>query len=800
MPRAPTPKGLMARLRQGGAVALEALESLAHIIKEKRSSFGERGVLTAIVHVLREGESLEHISWACWAAGTLACDDKGGDISRMLEQDGAVHLVVQALDDHPQVLAIQRDGFLALCNILGKLDAVDEALGERICGLIFRVLEEIPPPEGCLIHKLAFSTAGNLISSCALVKRELLQGRRRPGLLLQRIGELLPTYRRAGFELLGALVSDNPAHQETIGAAGGCDMLLRAIEQKTGHGGLLASALWAVGDLAEGHPANQERLLRAGACEVVLHGLEGRTKTGEVAGAFRALLALLDHPECLQRLREVAAWNVVVPALRAVGRRGQGPRGASGGDELLDTALENGCRVVLLLAKDDVASRAAICHTEACEAIVNVLEGAQWGARAVAETGWCALEELAGASFVNQDYIRHAGGCGLIVRFLRATLTPEPEPEPEPGSGSQYLIILLNALENVVLRHPENQASCVEAGACVTLLRLLERHQEDAETVGEILDAINAVVDNHRRNQVTMVASGGIEPMLRVGMRHAGDVHVAEILLNSLHFLCRGASEGQLAEVDPPVVEFVVSAMATSPKDLHTQTNGAAVLSIITGKLKNPGFLCASWAEVWAAITTAWRAFPQDEDIQENASETVASMLRLQLVSHEVAINARVRTLSEEASAAFPQNASIAAARDAIVTSLGMVDSRQIPFGKIQAATRDFDGQLVIGQGGFGRVYRGRLDGQDVAVKVIGGLNLTTEQREAAKRTFLNEIQTLERCKHENIVRLLAYGLDDTRGQVGLVYELMEGGTLSDRLHGKDQGAGPGAPLTPLQR
>jgi senescence-induced receptor-like serine/threonine-protein kinase len=52
--------------------------------------------------------------------------------------------------------------------------------------------------------------------------------------------------------------------------------------------------------------------------------------------------------------------------------------------------------------------------------------------------------------------------------------------------------------------------------------------------------------------------------------------------------------------------------------------------------------------------------------------------------------------------------------------------------GEVVAATQNF--QREIGRGGFGRVYYGRLDGQEVAIKV---LDIKSSQ---GPEEFLNEV------------------------------------------------------------
>nr|XP_048334843.1 nodulation receptor kinase-like [Ziziphus jujuba var. spinosa] len=94
----------------------------------------------------------------------------------------------------------------------------------------------------------------------------------------------------------------------------------------------------------------------------------------------------------------------------------------------------------------------------------------------------------------------------------------------------------------------------------------------------------------------------------------------------------------------------------------------------------------------------------------------------------------------------------------------------------IEAATQKYS--TMIGEGGFGSVYRGTLpDGQEVAVKVRSA---TSTQ---GTREFENELNLLSAIRHENLVPLLGYCCE--ADQEILVYPFMSNGSLQDRLYGE---------------
>ncbi|KAJ9554637.1 hypothetical protein OSB04_018682 [Centaurea solstitialis] len=79
---------------------------------------------------------------------------------------------------------------------------------------------------------------------------------------------------------------------------------------------------------------------------------------------------------------------------------------------------------------------------------------------------------------------------------------------------------------------------------------------------------------------------------------------------------------------------------------------------------------------------------------------------------------------------------------------------RQFSLAEIKLATHDFDDALVIGEGGFGKVYKGTIDfGGDIDV-AIKRLNIDSNQ---GATEFWAEIEMLSKFRHSHIVSLLGY-------------------------------------------
>ncbi|GJN26456.1 hypothetical protein PR202_gb14387 [Eleusine coracana subsp. coracana] len=98
-------------------------------------------------------------------------------------------------------------------------------------------------------------------------------------------------------------------------------------------------------------------------------------------------------------------------------------------------------------------------------------------------------------------------------------------------------------------------------------------------------------------------------------------------------------------------------------------------------------------------------------------------------------------------------------------------------YSELRTATESFSSNNLLGEGGYGSVYKGTLtDGRVVAVKQL------SETSHQGKKEFATEIETISRVQHRNLVKLFGCCLEGNKPL--LVYEYLENGSLDKALFG----------------
>ncbi|KAH8288495.1 hypothetical protein KR054_003753 [Drosophila jambulina] len=121
----------------------------------------------------------------------------------------------------------------------------------------------------------------------------------------------------------------------------------------------------------------------------------------------------------------------------------------------------------------------------------------------------------------------------------------------------------------------------------------------------------------------------------------------------------------------------------------------------------------------------------------------------------------------------------------------------KIDYSELESATDKWCPDNRLGQGGFGEVYRGEWKQLDVAIKVMNYRSPNIDKNQVELQQSYNELKYLNTIRHDNILALYGYSINGEKPC--LVYQLMKGGSLENRLraHKSQQ---PLPPLTWQQR
>lgn len=120
------------------------------------------------------------------------------------------------------------------------------------------------------------------------------------------------------------------------------------------------------------------------------------------------------------------------------------------------------------------------------------------------------------------------------------------------------------------------------------------------------------------------------------------------------------------------------------------------------------------------------------------------------------------------------------------------MNPRLFSFSELKSATRNFRNDTVLGEGGFGKVYKGSLvldkDKNGSAPSTVAVKKLNSESMQGLEE-WRSEVNFLGTLSHPNLVKLLGYCGEEE--ELLLVYEFMQKGSLENHLFGRGSAAQP---------
>ena len=110
------------------------------------------------------------------------------------------------------------------------------------------------------------------------------------------------------------------------------------------------------------------------------------------------------------------------------------------------------------------------------------------------------------------------------------------------------------------------------------------------------------------------------------------------------------------------------------------------------------------------------------------------------------------------------------------------IGPRRFSYNELARATNNFNDKEKLGQGGFGGVYKGFLSSLDsiVAIKRV------LEGSKQGIGEYVSEVKIIGQLRHKNLVQLIGWCHEKSKGQLLLVYDFMPNGSLDSHLFRED--------------
>ncbi|XP_031373186.1 serine/threonine-protein kinase PCRK1-like [Punica granatum] len=182
----------------------------------------------------------------------------------------------------------------------------------------------------------------------------------------------------------------------------------------------------------------------------------------------------------------------------------------------------------------------------------------------------------------------------------------------------------------------------------------------------------------------------------------------------------------------------------------------------------------------------AMKCFPFSIREKNNEPKTTKSV-SVRSTSTSMSADREMRTSWSEFNS---QNVSELSTESSAINSFSILSQKQsnlreFSFLELKSATKNFSRSLMVGEGGFGGVYRGVIrSSEDPQKKIEIAVKQLSRRGLQGHKEWVTEVNVLGVVEHSNLVKLLGYcAEDDERGiQRLLVYEYMPNRSVQDHL------------------
>lgn len=264
------------------------------------------------------------------------------------------------------------------------------------------------------------------------------------------------------------------------------------------------------------------------------------------------------------------------------------------------------------------------------------------------------------------------------------------------------------------------------------------------------------------RDYATFVPDGQIDAKLSLALWP--DVNALpeylDAILNGVEIFKNSNSNSSLAGPNPTISDLMQQQLLE--EEARKPSSGISIVTKIIGGAAAGGFAVA-FVFVAGSVFVAKRkrALPPGSQSRSRSSSWLPIYGGF---SNTSAGGASKSTISGKSHAAT--NISV----DAVA------NCRYFSIAEIYQATKHFDESNVIGVGGFGKVYKGVIDGN---VKVA--IKRSNPSSEQGVNEFQTEIEMLSKLRHRHLVSLIGFCEED--GEMALVYDYMGKGTMREHLY-----------------